>query len=117
MNAVKEQALPIVAANQTGIGLDITISKPGRHVLLVNYITPLEEWKTTTLNIETSTSTLKNKGVVELAPCPYDEICRQVSTDKLGRIQVYNFDTNYVGLVLKVCCRKFFFLKGRKNYE
>lgn len=75
--------------------------KPGKHVLLVNYVTPVEEWKTTVLSIETSTSTFRNKGVVELAPCPYDEICRQVSTDKLGRIAIYNFDKNYVGVILK----------------
>mgnify|MGYP007016978577 CR=1 FL=1 len=110
MSTIQKELLPILTSNQSALGLDINISKPGKHVLVVNYVTPENEWKTSKASIETSTSSLKNKGVVELSPCIYDYICRQVSTDKLGRIAIYDFDTNFVGLTLRVCFENFFFL-------
>lgn len=102
LSTIKKERIPILSSNQSALGLDINISKPGRYVLLVNYVTPEKEWKTSTVSIETSTSTIRNKGIVELAPCTYDHICRQVSTDKLGRVAVYDLDTNFVGLTLRV---------------
>lgn len=102
LTTIKKEMLPILSANQSALGLDINIANPGRHILLVNYVTPEKEWKTSKVSIETSTSSLKNKGVVQLQPCAYDHICRQVSVDKLGRIAIYDFDSNFVGLTLKV---------------
>lgn len=96
--------------------MDLEISKPGPHVLVVSYVTPVHEWKTSTIALDTAGSSLKNKGVVRVTPCPYFEICRQVSTDKLGRIALYNFDNEYVKLNLKVrFCFSFGIFKQLEN--
>ncbi|KAL0280200.1 UNVERIFIED_CONTAM: hypothetical protein PYX00_001570 [Menopon gallinae] len=101
LSHINSDNLPIVSTNQTLIRMDLGISKPGPYVLVVSYVTPVHEWKTSTIALDTAGSSLKNKGVVRLTPCPYFEICRQVSTDKLGRIALYNFDNEYVKLNLK----------------
>lgn len=91
-----------MTANQSVLGLDIDVPQPGRYILLVNYVTPEQEWKTSTASIDVGTSSLMNKGIVKLPPCIYDYICRQVSTDEMGRVAVYDFDSNFVGVTLRV---------------
>lgn len=89
--------IPLINAAQEKVHFELRIAKPGLHVLVITYLTATNEDKTSTLLIEANTS---NKGRVTLYPCKYTSICRQVVTDRYGKIAVLNFPSNYVSLVL-----------------
>jgi laminin alpha 3/5 len=94
--------LPLLNKDQPEIYLDLRVSKPGRHVLLINYLTPVDNRSTTTVHIETRTQRGRDKGRATLYACPYTSLCRQAVTDRHGRIAVFKFDSNFINPVLKV---------------
>ena len=102
MNELQEGRIPLLNERQSEIHLDLTAQKPGRHVLLVNYITPVENQRTSTVHVETSTQKGRDKGKLTLYPCPYTTLCRQAVIDKHGRVGIFKFDANFISLVLKV---------------
>ncbi|PNF21652.1 hypothetical protein B7P43_G11263, partial [Cryptotermes secundus] len=93
--------LPLLNKDQPEIYLDLRVSKPGRHVLLINYLTPVNNRSTTTVHIETRTQRGRDKGRATLYACPYTSLCRQAVTDRQGRIAVFKFDSNFINPVLK----------------
>ena len=97
LEEVGQGEIPLINAQQERIHFELRISKPGPHVLLITYVTSKDETSTSTLLIEANTV---GKGQVTLYPCKYTSICRQVVTDRYGKISVSNFPSNYVSLVL-----------------
>ncbi|XP_042212496.1 laminin subunit alpha-like isoform X1 [Homarus americanus] len=83
--------------NQPSVQYDIRLSRPGRHILLINYFTP-EGGKTTNIMIETSTRRGREKGRAILYDCMYSTTCRQVITDASGKVGVFYFDSNFISL-------------------
>lgn len=94
--------MPLLNSNQNELYLDLRITRPGPHILLVNYVTPKYSESTSVLDIEARTQKEQDKGRVTLYVCGYTMVCREVVVDKHGKVAVFNFDTNYVNLVLKV---------------
>nr|CAD7256718.1 unnamed protein product [Timema shepardi] len=101
LNELNKQEIPLLNSNQREVHLDLRITKPGRHVLLVNYLTPTSDRGATTINVETSSQRGRDKGSATLYACPYTMICRQAVLDRQGRVGVFHFDTNFISLNLK----------------
>ncbi|XP_047345121.1 laminin subunit alpha isoform X1 [Vespa velutina] len=89
--------MPLINDSQEEIHFELRISKPGPHVLIITYVTSMEDSETSVLLIEANTI---GKGKVTLYPCKYTSICRQVVTDTYDRVAVMNFQSNYVSIVL-----------------
>ncbi|CAG2053236.1 unnamed protein product [Timema podura] len=104
LNELNKQEIPLLNNNQREVHLDLRITKPGRHVLLVNYLTPTSDRGATTINVETSSQRGRDKGSATLYACPYTMICRQAVLDRQGRVGVFHFDTNFISLNLKTPC-------------
>ncbi|KAJ9580421.1 hypothetical protein L9F63_024397, partial [Diploptera punctata] len=103
LREVNRTHLPLLNKDQPEVYLDLRVSKPGRHVLLINYLTPVDTNSTTTVHIEARTTQpgRENKGRANLYPCPYTSLCRQAVTDKHGRVAVFRFDNNFINTMLK----------------
>lgn len=93
--------IPIVSSEQPEIDYNITLKKPGKYVLLINYITPLDNTVTHYLNVTTPTldtnvieSSADGHDQIVLYKCGYTTMCRQVVVDQDGIIKVYNTDEN-----------------------
>lgn len=86
---------------QQAIHLDLTISKPGPHVLIINYITADDDSNSHSISVLASSQKEKMQGNAILPSCPYTAVCRQVVVDNQKRINVFNFDTNFISLILK----------------
>lgn len=80
-----ENEIPLINNNQLEINFDVTISKTGAYVILINYITPISDNQTVDISVETSDQQDREKGRVVLYPCPYTTVCRQV---EIGRAHV-----------------------------
>ena len=103
--------LPLLNKDQPEIYLDLRVSKPGRHVLLLNYLTPVGNNRSaTTVHIETRTQRGRDRGRATLYACPYTSLCRQAVTDRQGRIAIFKFDSNFINPVLKVSPKHWIFL-------
>lgn len=97
LDEIGQDNLPLINNNQNELHFELTITKPGPHVLVITYVTTWDENLTSTVFIEANTD---RKGKATLNPCKYTSICRQVVTDSSGKVSVMNFPSNYVGLVL-----------------
>jgi len=45
----------------------------------------------------------RDKGKVTLYQCRYTTLCRQAVTDREGKVAVFNFDSNSISVILRVC--------------
>lgn len=102
LSELKQSNIPLLNEAQQELHLDLTLAKPGPHVLIINYITPDDDLRPHEIFVETSTDNYKGEGMAILPPCPYSMICRQVVIEEEKRINFFNFDSNFVGVVLKV---------------
>lgn len=94
---VGQDEIPLINDEQPEVHFEMRIAKPGPYVLVVTYVTSKDEDRTSTLLVEANTV---SKGKVTIYPCKYTSICRQVVTDRHGKIAVTNFTSNYVSLVI-----------------
>lgn len=97
-----ESEIPLINNIQVELNFDVTLTRPGAYVLLVNYLTPVDENRTQELQVETSDQQNREKGHVILYACPYTMVCRQVVADREDRIAIFNFNSNNVRIALKV---------------
>lgn len=91
----------MLSSSQPEILLDMTISEPGKHILVINYITPPDVSYSTNVTL-TITSDQPESGQTSLPPCPYTTPCRQAVIDNQGRVASFRLDKNYIKLSLKV---------------
>lgn len=98
---LKEQDIPLINSKQQEIHLDLTVTKPGPYVLVINYVTPDDDLRPHIINVQTSTQKDKNQGQATLSACPYTNLCRQVVVDANKKINIFNFDTNFISVILK----------------
>ncbi|XP_017779043.1 PREDICTED: laminin subunit alpha isoform X2 [Nicrophorus vespilloides] len=98
-----KDSLPMLNENQNTIDYNITVAKPGKYVVLVNYITRQGDESSYTVGVKV----LNNNDVrdyngdrVEMYNCPYSFICRQVVVKDSGVVGVYNVDDNLIHIRL-----------------
>lgn len=94
--------VPLLNDLQSNITYNITVSKPGDYVVVVNYITPITDKRTHQISAEVFEDQVSRNGQVLLYSCPYTTVCRQVITDEQTNIGVYHVNRNSISVALKV---------------
>lgn len=103
MEAVGLNSKPaILSSTQPELHLDLTISEPGNHILVINYITDPDTNSSTSVLLSVESGEVPQIGQAALHPCPYTTACRQVVIDQQRKVLPFNLPGNYVKLVLKV---------------
>lgn len=97
LNELGESPIPLINDNQREIHFSLRTSRPGVHFLIVSYVSTSSDDPTATISIVANPGI---QGKVILYPCRYTSVCRQVVTDKYGKVAALDFPTNYVSLVL-----------------
>lgn len=88
--------------DQLQISFNLTVAKPGPYVLIINYVTPLNDLRTHKINIVAHSKNGDENGNVILYSCPYKPTCRQVVTNDKGGVGVFEVDGNSMVVDLKV---------------
>lgn len=108
----------MLSPTQPELHLDMTVSEPGKHILVINYLTPPDANISTNVMLTIDSEQLPQSGHAVLHPCPYTTACRQAIIDDQRRVAPFRLDTNYVKLTLKVSRVKLLscklFVLGRK---
>lgn len=96
----------MLSASQNELHFDLTVSEPGKHILVINYITPLDVNASTNVillidNEADPQAGLPQAGQAVLYPCPYTTACRQAVIDDQRRVAPFRLDSNYIKLILK----------------
>lgn len=94
--------VPLLNNEQPQITYNITVSKPGQYILVVNYITPVNETVTNTLQSEINTDGAAYNGSVVLYACPYTTVCRQAFKNQENGVGIYRTNGNWISVTLKV---------------
>nr|CAI5850401.1 unnamed protein product [Callosobruchus analis] len=92
--------VPLLNSLQPEIAFNITVPKPGPYVLVVNYVTPLDDLRTHNITVTTQTRNGEEIGQVKFYACPYTTMCRQVVADTLNGVAVYTVDGNNILLTM-----------------
>ncbi|KAF5306067.1 hypothetical protein FQA39_LY09045 [Lamprigera yunnana] len=93
--------IPLLNVNQPEIFYNVTVRKPGRYILVINYVTPLDNPETYTVKVETTTQNSKSYGEIILYNCPYTMVCRQVVVDKQSGVGIHFIDGNSITVGLQ----------------
>ncbi|ERL89440.1 hypothetical protein D910_06807 [Dendroctonus ponderosae] len=93
--------VPMLNIDQQEISFNLTVSKPGQYVMLINYITPLDDLRTHKVGVVAHTSFGEVGGSVILYSCPYTASCRQVVTNEEAGVGVFTVDANSLIVDLK----------------
>ena len=91
----------MLSSTQPELLFDMTVSEPGKHILVINYITPPDVNHSTNVTL-TIPGEQSQSGQTSLPPCPYTTPCRQAIIDNQGRVVSFRLDSNYIKLGLKV---------------
>ncbi|KRT80925.1 hypothetical protein AMK59_5061, partial [Oryctes borbonicus] len=94
------KSIPLINNEQPIMNYEIIVRKAGPYVLLLNYLTPREDQRTHSIDVDVINLT-NQTGRAELYACPYTSVCRQVLTTPDGNVAVYQADVNNIKLVLK----------------
>lgn len=101
LELLNEHNIPLLDKDQPKIQFDLTVTKPGPHVLVITYITPEDDLRMHNISIQASSQKERINGEAVLPSCPYTSPCRQVILDTQKRINIFNFDTNFIQILLK----------------
>lgn len=94
--------LPEISYSQPELYLDLVRAAPaGPFVLVVNYATSPNQ-EATSIQVQASTQDGAKKGAVTIYRCRYRTLCRQVVSDKEGKVAVFYSASKDVKLVLMV---------------
>lgn len=102
--------IPLLNEIQPEITFNVTVGMPGRYVILIKYITPINDQRTHTLAVDTVAQNGKTTGKVVFYACPYTSVCRQAITDKQSGVGVHLVDGNSINVKIRVinisqfCC-------------
>lgn len=77
------------------------LTRPGQYVLIIVYATTKSQ-ESTKVQMEARTQNKSNITSVTIYNCRYSSLCRQVALDRNGTVQIFDFDKNFVKLILKV---------------
>ncbi|CAG9821860.1 unnamed protein product [Phaedon cochleariae] len=90
--------VPLLSSSQPEITLNISVHKPGRYVIVVDYITPLDD--TRSANVTVISKGFGNGNLI-LYSCPYSTMCRQVVIDGRMAVAVYSTSENFIVVTLQ----------------
>lgn len=93
--------IPLLNDVQPEVSFNVSVHKPGQYVILINYVTPLNDVQTNVVNTEVYTKYGIENGKLNLYSCPYTTMCRQVVTNLNGGVGVYQTEENYLFIKLK----------------
>ncbi|CAH0547112.1 unnamed protein product [Brassicogethes aeneus] len=93
--------VPLLNEAQNNIKYNLTVTKPGLYIILVNYITPLTNEQTHMISLKIDQNYGQNMGHLKLHNCPYTHMCRQVVLDSQGGVGIFKVDTNNFPIELK----------------
>lgn len=94
--------VPLLNLLQPSMSFNITVNKPGPYVIIINYVTPLEDQRSHHITAELISENRRTNGKGALYPCPYTSLCRQVLTTSDGIIAVQQVDGNEIQINLNV---------------
>lgn len=94
--------IPILGKNQSNLTYNITVNKSGPYVIVVNYLTPIDDPNSYTIRVEGVTQNASLRGVLEFYNCHYTSLCRQIITNNYGGVEVYNIIDNNISIKLFV---------------
>ncbi|CAG9771124.1 unnamed protein product [Ceutorhynchus assimilis] len=93
--------VPLLNTEQTQLSFNLTVAKPGPYVLLINYVTPLNDLRTHKIDITTHGRNTPENGNIILYSCPYNPSCRQVVTNIDGGVGIFDVQGNSMVVDLK----------------
>ena len=92
----------MLSPTQPELNLDLTVTEPGKHILVINYVTPPDVNTSTNVMLTIDSEQFPQSGHAVLHPCPYTTACRQAIIDDQRRVAPFKLDKNYIKLTLKV---------------
>ncbi|XP_057663543.1 laminin subunit alpha [Diorhabda carinulata] len=90
--------VPMLNPVQPQILLNISVHKAGDYVLVIDYLTPLDDLRTHEIEVTKQSKEGKETGRVILYSCPYTTMCRQVITNENRGVAIYNVNENYISI-------------------
>lgn len=94
--------IPILGKNHANLTYNMTVSKPGSYVIVIDYVTPIDDDNSYTIDVTGTTKNGTLFGKVDFHNCHYRTFCRQIVTNHFGGIQVYNVADNDLSVQLLV---------------
>ncbi|XP_066250557.1 laminin subunit alpha isoform X1 [Euwallacea similis] len=93
--------VPLLNSNQFQLSFNVTVAKPGPYVILINYVTPLDDLRTHKVDVAVHAKNREKPGKVVFYSCPFNPTCRQVVIDNAGGVGVFEVDENFLTVDLK----------------
>jgi laminin alpha 3/5 len=93
LSLINEQELPIISQRQSELNYRIQVPKPGRYVLVLDYITDSSFSDAVFLSVNQADSQDPD-GIILLYPCTYQMVCRGPIMDKESREKVFFIDVD-----------------------
>lgn len=102
MNERSPYTIPILGENNSNLTYILSVNKPGTYVLVINYVTPINDDKSYVVQVDAGNSS--SAGKIHFYNCHYTTFCRQVVTNDYGGVKMYNIsDTISIELaVIKI---------------
>lgn len=93
LDIIKEENLPLLTVDQNELSYALDVPRPGRYVLVVDYITNRNYPEISVLQIN-QMGDIEQDGTATAYPCTYTTVCRQPVIDKESREKVFYIDPN-----------------------
>lgn len=93
LDVIKEENLPLLTVDQNELSYALDVPRPGRYVLVVDYITNRNYPESSILQIN-QMGDIEQDGTATAYPCIYTTVCRQPVIDKESREKVFYIDPN-----------------------
>ncbi|XP_026292152.1 laminin subunit alpha [Frankliniella occidentalis] len=91
----------MLSPTQPELHFDLTISEPGKHILVISYVTPPDANTSTNVVLMVDDEQAPQLGRAVLHPCSFTAACRQAVIDDRRVVSPFRLDKNYVKLTLK----------------
>lgn len=104
LTLLHESNMPALTESQFTLNYILNIPRPGRYIIVVDYITDRKLPETSIIRINLAGDDDKD-GVVTLYPCLYTMVCRQPVIDAESREKVFYMDNNDLRPIEIVVCK------------
>lgn len=91
LSAINENELALISPSQTELNYVVNVPKPGRYVLVLDYITDSSFSDAVFLSVNQADEPDQD-GIILLYPCTYSMVCRGPIMDKESREKVFFID-------------------------
>lgn len=94
--------MPLLNAAQPDVTFNVSVHKSGPYVIVINYVTPLNDLRTHDANVIAHLWNGTQNGNLRLYSCPYTTLCRQAVINEQGGVAVYQINGSFIVIDLKV---------------